>query len=579
MPAWYKKLTRPDWRWVDDLTETQWDSLRALVVIAGIGLVAAAAYFLGLPVWRRWQNRQSLREAEVFVERRDYPSLMLALRRAVVLAPGDITTWREASRLLSEIGSPETLVAREQLSRIAPQDMALRLALAEDALKFGRIDKAEAALAGLDSAARQDVAFHRLAAALAMSLGRTGDLERELKAILAAAPGNLDARFTYAALRFWQPDPAESAAGEADLEKLVFEPSIRIRVAVELLSSSSRLGSPGKVSDVLLLLLSQFAPKAAPDFSSPRVPAWDSLVDGMKAASLSSPTDAALMARWLASIGRWQEALSWFDSAPAAVRGAPIVADIAAEISAEHDDIPRLARLLRNGAWGDWPASAQVLATASRVQMLHFSEARGHQTWTDAIEACGDSTAGLRALARLASGWRYYDGEEDVLERILLKDPKTFWAYAALRTLYLQRGELQRLWALYDAWSIQLPDDPSIASAGMMLGSVLGRTDPPTLSRAAALRSRFPESLPAQVAYAASLWRLNEADKAWPVLAALSPAVLERRDVSFWEALVQADLGRRSEALAAIARARPGATFAEEQALLRAASAKVGGGS
>jgi thioredoxin-like negative regulator of GroEL len=565
-------------RITDHLTETQWDTLRAVVLIAVIGGVGAGGYYLGVPAWRHWQNRRALSEAEVFAQARDYRSLMLALRRATELAPGDLATWQAASRILSEIGSPETLVAREELTQLAPQDMAMRLALAQDALRFGRLDTAEEALSGLDAAARQDVAFHRLAAALAMTMGRTAEVDKELQAILAAEPNNPDARFTYAALRLWSPDPNVSAGGESDLEKLLDEPKVRVRAAIELLSSESRLGGPGEITQVLVRLLARFAPKAAPDFTAPAVPGWAALVDGIKAAAAGVPDDAALVARWLANIGRWPEALAWVDALPAPIRNAQIVADITAEIAADHDELARLARLLRENAWGPWPENAQILALATRVQILHFNEERGRQTWDDAINACGDSLAGLRSLARLAASWHYVDGQERVLRRVLARDPKTFWAYGALRQLYLQESNYPQLWTLYSGWSHQLPQDPSVVGAWMLLAAVLDHADKGMLARAVELQSHNPGSLSAQVGHAAVLWRLHRPVEAAALLDSLPAAAQQRADISFWIALVQADLGHHDAAVAAIARARTGVNANEERALLRIAENKVGYG-
>ena len=307
------------------------------------------------------------------------------------------------------------------------------------------------------------------------------------------------------------------------------------------------------------------------------MPAWNALIEGLKAAA-TTPADAALVLRWLSEIGRWSDALAWSDSLPAAVRGAPIVADIDAEIAAQHDEIPRLAALLRTGAWGDWPANAQVLALASRVQMLHYGEEHARQTWADAIAASGDTYGGLRNLVRLAAEWRYVEGEELVLRRILSRDPKAFWAYGALRNLYLPRGDFPHLWELYGAWSGQLPDDPTIVSAWIMLGAVLGHTDRSTLERVTALQKQSPDSLPAMVAHAAALWRLGRPGEAWQVLSAVPPGALARADVSFWIALIQADLGHRPETVAALRRAEPTATSSAEKDLLRAAAVKVGAG-
>ena len=145
---------------------------------------------------------------------------MLALRRATELAPGDLATWRAAAQILAEIGSPETLVAQEQLTRLAPQDMALRLAVAEVALLLGRFDPAEATLGGLDAAARRDVAFHRLGGGAGAGHGpdrgprpgTAGDFEGG-----PCQPRMAPVRPTLVLQALWGSDlPAAHLAGEAE---------------------------------------------------------------------------------------------------------------------------------------------------------------------------------------------------------------------------------------------------------------------------------------------------------------------------------------------------------------------------
>jgi predicted Zn-dependent protease len=576
MRSLWRNLRRVGEKLVDRLTEAQRDGVRAaalLFLVAGLG---AAGYFLGWPVWRNWQTHRALAQAQGFARSGDTRSLVLALQRATQLAPENMATWRETARLLDEVNSPDTMEVRQQLVQMAPRDMGQRLALAQDALKFGRFDTAESAVAGMSVAARQDLAYHRLAASLAASLGRNDDLEKEAKAILALKPDDLDAGFTYATVRMWGTDPVASAAGRTDLEKFLTQPTVRVRAALELLSEASHEQKPVLVRDVLYVLLARFAPGAAADFSSPGIPGWRTLIDAIKSAAAPSPGDAVLVARWLAGMGQATEALAWIDSLPAAIQNAAAMRDVTAQICAEKDDLPRLGRLLRSGAWGDWPVGAQALALAARLQILRFSESRGRQTWDDAIAACHDSLTGLRALARLASIWNYFDGEERVLRGILRQNPKIYWAYGALRTLYRANNDLPPLYDLYSAWSAQLPDDASVASARIMLGCILDRAGPDAIARAADLRQRFPDELAVQLASAAALWRGGRPQEAWAILAPLPPGTRERQDVSFWAALIQADLGHSREAIAAIRRAVPAVSSVEERSLLEAAAVKAG---
>jgi hypothetical protein len=560
----------------DHLTEAQLDGLRgaiALLILAGL---AGAGYKWARPPWQRWQNHRALAQAEIFAKKGDIQNLMLALRRATALEPGDLATWQETARLLAQIGSPDSVAVRQQLVRLSPQDPALRLALARDALQLGRFDAAETAMDGMDEAGRRDLAFHRLAAGLAAALGRDTDLEREAKAIRDADPADANAQFAYAALRIWSPEAPARAEARAELERLLAAPAVRIRAAIQLLSAVSRQGGPAQVQAVLVELLHAFAPGAAPDFSAPEVPAWNAILEGMKAAAAPVPGDAALMVRWIAGLGRWPEALAWSDSLPPAVRHSPPVADAAAEVCAQQGELSRLGALLRAGAWGSWPEPAQELALAARLQALHFSPERGRETWKDAITACGSSATGLRNLARLAGLWHDPPGEEQVLAAVLTRSPKAFWAYSALRGLYLARRDLPALWDLYGRWHRQMPGDPAIAAAWVTLGAVLDKGDARSLALAGQMHQRFPDSLPAAVADAAALWRHGQAQAAWALLDALPEAARLRPDVSYWVTVIRAELGDRSGALAALPRALPGAASPDERTLLRTALSKVG---
>jgi len=561
-------------RWRDHLTEAQWDAIRTLGIGAGVLVAAAAAYAAGRPLWAKWQNRQALAEARVFAARKDYANLVLALRRATQLEPADLATWQETARQLAEIGSPEAVAAREQAARLAPGDPNLRAALVEEALRFGRYDTAQAALAGFSAAAQREVAYHRLAVALATAQGRELDIERELAALLAVEPGNLNARFTYEARRLWNADPAGAAAARAALAQLQREPSVRIRATIELLAEAARQEDGARMVALLGRSLALFAPGAPPDFRTAQSSGWDSLLAGMQAAAAAGPpTDAALLGRWLADLGRRPAALAWLKGLPAALRGAPVVADISAELSAEEGDLPGLQSLLAQGAWGVWPDQARGLALDSRRQALRLDSARARASWDEAIRACGDSLTGLRNLGRLAIAWHDAPGAEAAWLAILDRDPGAGWAYAALRASYLARGERAALFALYTRWVAHDPHDDALAADWVCLGCLLDRVSRDLADRAAALD---PDAAGATAAKAAVLWRAGDSARAAALLSALPASVRAQPRNAFWLAIARADAGPPGEAAAALAAAFRFPRTGEELALLRTAGAKVG---
>jgi hypothetical protein len=575
MTAIWKKLSSAVDYFRDSLTEAQYDTLRAVAVIATLGAAGWGAYFLGRPIWLRWEDREALAQAGTFAREKDYQSMLLALRRATESAPDDPTTWRQVVNYLAAIASPgSTLMAREQLVRLAPQDVSVRIALVQEALKAGRYDTANDAMAGFSEAARHDVAFYRLAVAVAVAEGRSNELPARLEKLIAADPTDLNAKFTYAALRLWSPDPLARDAAQAELENLAANRSYRIRAAIELLSDSARRNEPKRLQLLLTWLLSSFAPGVPPDFSAPAVPGWTALVDGIKSAAAAGPaSDASLVARWLADMGRRREAMDWLEGLTAAKRNDPIVKDTEAELAAEEQDMTRLDRLLRDGAWGPLPDAARLLGLSAHVETLQFDRARGRALWNDAVAACGDSLAGLRTLVRLAGAWHDADGAEIALRRILDRDPKILWAYDALRNSYTARGDMTDLWQLYGQWVRQVPDDNEIAAQWVLLGCILDKATPEAYARAATLRTG---SAFGTLARAAALWRQGNSEGAWSILMGLPAAQLREPSAAFWVAVVAADSNRRGEALQAVADAHSLPLPQEQAELLQVAADKAG---
>jgi hypothetical protein len=575
MTAPWKKLSALWDRFSDGLTEAQVDAARALAVVLVLGMAGLGAYWIGRPYWLKWQNHEALSQAGTFAEEKDYQSMLLALRRATQSAPNDPATWRQVIHYLAAIASPETvLMAREQLIRLSPQDMSVRIALVQEALKVGRYDTANSAMAGFDDAARHDVAFYRLAVAVAVAEGHPSELQQGLAKLIAADPGELNARFTYAALRLWSPASAERDAARDELEILVAQPAFRVRAAIELLTEAARRNDAPRVQELLVRLLASFAPGVRPDFSAPAVPGWTALVDGMKsAAGAGAPSDAALVGRWLADMGRRREAIAWLEKLPPATRTSAVVAETSAELTAEEQDFPRLDHLLRDGAWGQWPDEARLLALSAGIETARFDAERGRALWSDAITACANSITGLRALVRLADAWHDTSGAELALTKILDRDPKVFWAYDALRTSYIVRGDLPHLWQLYSQWIRQVPDDDETAAQWILLSCILDKQTPEIDARAEHLTTA---SSAGTLARAAVLWRGDEFESARSVLMSLSEAERQEPTAAFWVALVAADLGRRTETIEAIADARTLPLASEQSALLQDADRKVG---
>lgn len=565
--------------WRARQSDGQFAMLRSTALLAAAAVLAGAGYLWARPAWDQWRHRKAMAQAIEYAERRDYANTMLSLKRATELAPLDLATWRRVSRQLAELGSPETIVARENVVRLDPGDQAMRLALVADALRFGRIDLANTTLEGVGGAARGDAAFHRLAAAVALATGEQDQLKAHLEALVAAAPDDSAARFNLAAIRLWGGDEAEGRAALLELERLTLEPAARVRAGLELLKHAARTRDAGRARIVTDLLLSRLGVRAAAvPGANGEPPGWAALLQGLQDAAVQGgAADVALVAGWLGDVRLSREALVWLDGLPKDIRSDPAVLRAGASLSAGIEDYDRLEPLLRAGGLGPIPPDAVRLALAAQVQRVRYQKSRGRGTWEDAISACGESVNALTGLATLAEIWRDAEGNERVLQEILRRQPKTHWVYLALRNLYASQAATEKLWQLHGGWAQVRPDDPRLAQTWLSLGILLDKVPSPA-AQAAIRRAGEPGSAPLDRALAAALlWRAGRRVQALEMLDTLPGEVRTRADIAFWRAIVLADEpARAEEARAAAAAARRPGLLPEEAHLLETAERKAG---
>jgi len=556
----------------DNMTESQWDSLRALLIVAGLAIVGGLGYWFGQPAWAHWQSRQALAQSRAFEAKKDFPSMLLALRRATQLAPRDRFVWEETARELAEIGSPEELTAREELTRLRPGDRLVQLAFAQEALRFGRIDTAKTALDAVDDSTRNDLAYQRLAVRLAVAQGQPEELRMQLSKLLKLEPSNANARFTFAALNLWSSDAEAVAAARLDLDSLLNDPTVRIRAAIELISEAARHGTPLRVHQVIGRCLAVFAPRSAAEQTHSEVQVWEALLGGMRQAALANATDTALLARWLADMRRRPEALAWLEGLPPDLRNAPPVLDLIAQLAAEEKDDAALAAALTNRAWGPWPSDAWKLAIAFRQQADRPPGGSASIAWPDVIKASGDSLDGLRNLARLASAWQRPRDAEAAWMGIIDRAPTIKWPYQALESSFLSRQDLDGLLLLYNRWTEAFPLDDTVAERWAMVAALTDRVTAAIIARVGGIVATDTQAVLAKAAVA---WRRGRPWDAEKSLLNLPESDQHGNAGSFWIALTESDLSHRSAAADALKLAFSTPRGPQEQALLQQAARKV----
>lgn len=547
------------------LTETQRDICKIAVGLLVLAPLVMLALYLAKPRVQRWQRDQALEEARAFTAKKDYRNALVAFHRVIDKSPTDIESWKLVADFLSETGSPEVLVARRNLVWLAPDDISLRLGFVLDALRFGDVNGASEVVGGVREGAREEVAFYRMAAALAYAMGRTGEFEANLEELLRRQPADHNAALDLATLRLWGADAARSTAAQQRLVELLREPEVRVRAAVELLKHVARTGSRADADALVAVLHRAFlnrSPPAGvgePGSLQTEPPGWLAVTEALKTNAAGSANDAAVLARWMAAIGQPREALVWIDGLDGKVRRSPLVAAATMELSLMLDDAARLRPLLLDGAWGRAALETVDLAFAARWERKLGKTEDARNTWANALQSANESLPALRVLARLAVAWGDTEGSQAAMLAVVKRYPTERWAWEALRIEYSRKNDTPKLRSLYEKWVASPVVNRFIEQDWVVLNFLTGQPAATVFERAKALHAAEPLDPVATLGYALSLRAQKLPREAFIVIDGLVGEDRTKPRALLWRGVVLADLGRRAEArqtLAAVEVAR-----------------------
>ena len=184
-----------------------------LIVVAILG-----GAWLSRPAYRQWKKQRYLGHAESFLSKSDFKNAALSARQVLALDPAHLRATAIMCEVLARVRSPEVVTWRQLMADLEPDNPTNRIALAEAALSFGDVPRAEQALVRVPPASRDSVEFHQAAGFVLASQRKLA--EREAKRAGSREPLSDEEIFRAALAE----DP-NTRDRLADME-LVFEPRV-----------------------------------------------------------------------------------------------------------------------------------------------------------------------------------------------------------------------------------------------------------------------------------------------------------------------------------------------------------------
>lgn len=426
-----------------------WAILAVLVVGAWLAFEPARERY------RHWKGERALKQAKAFIEKHDAPNAQLALEVAMTAAPGNAETIRVAADMLEQVGAPQAMRLRRAVVQLQPKSTADAAKLVLCCLKFGDYNAARDALSAIpEDRAGESAALHA-ALAYALATGNRPVADALFQELEKQVPKNEDLKTAHTILYLRHPNPEKRAQAQAELERIsAANPAAALQIRREFVSAAlERRDYPEAKKWLSLIvadpgaLFTDRLQKANIDLIIDRVP-FEKVFAELAPRAGGNEADATQFGQWLLLQRRAPQVDTWLKGLSEAIRQAPALQGVRADVAAQLSDWDLLGQLLSAGAWGNISNETVRLALAARTVDTPARPALRHDTWDLALGSAGGSLSSLRVLQRLASIWGWEDERERTLWMVARTFPAQTWAHQQLFDLYRSRKDTANMRAV-----------------------------------------------------------------------------------------------------------------------------------
>jgi predicted Zn-dependent protease len=552
---------------------------KSLVLAAVILALGAAGFWVGLPLYRNWKQARLMTQAREALRQQDLRKAGLSARQAYGVNPKSIEACRIMAEVTEAIRSPTALEWRQRVVNLDPGSLTNRLELARCGIVQGDYAQAARALQGVARTNQNNVAFHQMAAMVAMGLNNITVAERHLSEAVRLAPGNKLLELNQAIIHLQARDQQVVAGALKSLEQLYTDPTYRKDALRHLAMAASRnkdyaraevftkelQADPKAPLNDRLMHLSVLKESGSPGFGA--------YLTELEAASTAEAEAVNTLAAWLLGHEMAAEAARWLGSLPAEVQGKSPVALARADCFMALGDWAGLQTLLKDGKWeGLEFMRLAMLARAYREQQQEFV---AQTEWRAAVRAASDHPKQLGVLARMANKWGWEKEKEEVLWLLVERFPAERWALQSLSQACLAGGNTRGLLKVY---SKLVDRDPANVVAMNNLATVsllLNLQTNKAFEMAQTAYLKATNNAAFASTYAWSLHLQGRTAEGLKVLEALKSDRLEVPGVALYYGAMQAAMNAPAKAKKYLDLAATGQLLPEEKALLTASKERL----
>ena len=558
--------------------------VRVALVASGLAiaiLLGALFFSYGLKLYEDWRQTRLLHGAASMLQQGRFSEATQTARELLAQRPNSLP----ALYILAEAAEKENLEKaiswREQIARLRPKDPDSQLNLVSAALRFGKLDLARKALDQIPASDRDRAAFHVVAGWLACAEGNFAEQEEQFAAAVKKEPKNDLYQFNLAALQIHSSDAQKNAKARENLERLTklapyrtgaLRALLNDAVAHNDLSAGDNFAQQLQMSQEVtfgdyLLCLNFYRRLDEKKFHL--------LLERVKPFAAKNPSDLTSLLNWMNQNRLDGEVVKWIEKLPAEKLTSPPAAVAVADAYANAKNWMRLKRWTRKGMWGesDYLRFAYQ-AIAARQSRQDSPDSEFHALWRAAEQSTNDQPERELVLARLASKWNLEKESEQLWLRVAEDPPMRREALDALRRLYREDNDTEKLHAVLQRLHDSSPNEAPITADLARLGLNLERNVERSHELAKEAHDRAANEVNCSVTYAFSLYRLGRNAEALAIIQGLPADQLHDPHAAVYAALLLADASQIDAAKDYMTVADDG-IYPEEKVVLDEAIAKI----
>jgi tetratricopeptide (TPR) repeat protein len=213
--------------------KTKWFAVAVIIIVSAVCL------WRGAHAYARYKEQRLTARTRLFLQDGRDKEAFLTAQQILGANPANVDACRFMAELTERAKDPSTLIWRRRVAELSPA-LENRLALAAAALLFERppCPLARQTLEGIKARHEETVAYHVIAAQLALKLNRLEDAETHYQKAIILEPGKESHQLNLAVLRLQSKEPSVVATARATLERLAASPRFRIYALRSLVTAS-----------------------------------------------------------------------------------------------------------------------------------------------------------------------------------------------------------------------------------------------------------------------------------------------------------------------------------------------------